>query len=91
MSFPISFSDRVARMAGEVASGEDAELPRIELPPKEHAGPTQGFVDTTARRMMENMGWSAGEGLGRDAQGIATAIDPKSNPKRAGLKGQGEG
>ena len=38
-----------------------------------------------AMRMMQSMGWSEGEGLGRERQGMATPIILQKTDKRTGI------
>merc|ERR1711959_76177 len=40
---------------------------------------------TVAKSMMEKMGWKEGDGLGKDGQGIKTAIKPKKKIDATGI------
>lgn len=44
-----------------------------------------GGKGSVAMKLMQSMGWSEGEGLGRERQGIATPIILQKTDKRAGV------
>lgn len=63
----------------------------MKLPPGHVAGQgvakpvcTGGFGE----RMLRSMGWQAGEGLGREAQGIKAAIEVKKKEDTVGVSSQ---
>eukprot|EP00271_Cylindrocystis_brebissonii_P015705 TRINITY_DN38686_c0_g1_i1.p1 TRINITY_DN38686_c0_g1~~TRINITY_DN38686_c0_g1_i1.p1 ORF type:complete len:510 (+),score=134.85 TRINITY_DN38686_c0_g1_i1:339-1868(+) len=79
------------------SAGLPPRVQRSPSPPKEGEGFLQGKTGsggltvgaggqmTAAERMMAKMGWKAGQGLGKQEQGITTPLMARKTDKRAGV------
>lgn len=69
---------------------EAAAPPRTATPlSSTEAAHFSKLTGTFGARMLQKMGWQAGEGLGVSGQGIATPIESKLRPKGAGIAFKG--
>ncbi|KAL4245226.1 TFP11/STIP family protein [Abortiporus biennis] len=91
-SLPTSFggSGRQQRSFVRDGSGSGSSTPRTStpLPPKELAHFSK-LGGTFGARMLEKMGWKAGQGLGAGGEGIATPVESKLRPRGMGLAFKG--
>lgn len=90
---------RRAALSG--GGGGGGGMPRSPSPPPNSSGGEEGFrigksesgglglgaegKMTAAQRMMAKMGWKAGQGLGKQEQGITTPLVAKKTDKRGGV------
>jgi len=70
-------------MLGGVMLGSDCRQEESGGPPR--WPPAGGKPLTAAERMMMKMGWKAGQGLGKQEQGITTPLMARKTDKRAGV------
>lgn len=88
-SVPISSANRLQRAFvrdSPNASSSRPMTPVLNAQERAHFSKLQG---TFGARMLQQMGWQAGTGLGPEAQGIVTPIESKLRPKGMGIAFKG--
>nr|XP_043628751.1 DNA-damage-repair/toleration protein DRT111, chloroplastic [Erigeron canadensis] len=76
---------RAAMSSNGGGGGEDVGGFSIEKSESVGLGVGAGGQMTAAQRMMAKMGWKAGQGLGKQEQGITTPLVAKKTDRRAGV------